>query len=660
MSPQSRGAKQAEHAEEEEEEDDSTSSGSDSSEDDEEDEDEAETDEAVKAIDKVLRRWVPISKFRIRKCFKAYATTDERGQRGLRLPQATQMVEALSQKLQLPEWLLKDQFDQLFDRFDFDGDGILNFEETQRLVRVGLQQRRVAIAGERRPVPVPAMTLEKAGYTVLKELGRGGQGIIYLATWNQQRTSCYSCTEQLPRPRLEANKKYCVKFYDKQNANACDLGELIAEYSLMKEMKSPAVAKTYEVFQDRAFYYLVCEPYYGGDFAKLARHAHEAGVEMREGWWRELFRQCLSGLAYLHSQAVMHCDIKEQNIMIASSKSYQAPRPILIDFGLVTKFGDVESPVDKEDGPGSPAGTPGYIPPETWRTEVWYPAGDVFSMGVVFFQMLSARIPGVTSDVTGIFQMGDEAVDWERAARERPFPWSEFPSNLPGLRDLIEVLTARDRHERPLAAKATSHPWFHATTDVTLPKETIRNMVTCGEGYHVKEVVSGQLQIMNNLDELRDLRDEATAATEASGGAIGPAHRTLLQQRGVQPEVAASYITACTGPHGVTRFNVMLEESIFARQHYSGHLVTELFDELDRDQTGFLCPSELRGLLDSTAFECPCDDVDDLMEQMDTNKDGRVSFAEFSRVMLEDGRIGRKNQVDKERAERRFPSCTIC
>merc|ERR1719189_3350033 len=247
--------------------------------------------------------------------------------------------------------------------------------------------------------------------------------------------------------------------------------------------------------------------------------------------------------------------------------------------------------MNNEDGVGSPCGTPGYIPPETWQTEIWYPSGDVFSMGVVFFQMLTARVPGGNSDVCGVFQLGSEASDYAKAARDRPFPWHEFPQSMSGLRELIESMTQCDRHLRPHAAQAPSHHWFKSNSNAELPKTTTRNLVTAGEGHHIKETVMEQLQIMNNLDELRDLRDKVAVVSSDSSEKLRP----LLEKYGVQHEVAATYAsTACTGAKGINKFLLMVDETVVAKQSYSGHLVTELFDELDSDQNGALSPDELR------------------------------------------------------------------
>ncbi|CAE7750194.1 CPK1 [Symbiodinium sp. CCMP2592] len=130
--------------------------------------------------------------------------------------------------------------------------------------------------------------------------------------------------------------KYCIKFYEKADANAGGLDELMDEYVLMASLDNPHIAKTYEVFQDKSFYYLVNEPYFGGDLTKLGKNASQQGVRMGENWWRQIFRQCMDGLCYLHGNGVMHCDIKEPNIMISKSESYEAPQVVLIDFGLAS------------------------------------------------------------------------------------------------------------------------------------------------------------------------------------------------------------------------------------------------------------------------------------------------------------------------------------
>lgn len=650
----------------------SDSSGSDdersvSSEDSEED-----SDIAVRGLDRALRHPVR-TEIAARRCFKKFGTKEgDRSERALGPEEFMEAMPYLADRLRLPHWIFKDA-EQMFERFDFDGDGHLTKAEFTKLVRRGLQQRRVALGGIKRQKHVPTSTIADSGYTVVKELGRGGQGIIYLCTWKPVENKFCVCNDDglglrrsMMRQKLRKGKEYCVKYYDKENANASDLDELIAEYNLMKEMQSDLVAKTYEVFQDRGFYYLVGEPYYGGDLTKLGKKAFDNGVKMTEEWWRRLYSQCLEGLAYLHSKAVIHCDIKEANIMLANT-DYKDPRPVLIDFGLATNFGSLDMPQAGEDGVCSPAGTPGYIPPETWETEVWYPVGDVFSMGVVFFQTITAQTPGVSNNSCGVLQKGDEGTEFLQAARERPFPWDKFPAGMPLLKELITDMTDPNHKARLRAPTAMEHAWFKSDSNAKLPKDTIRDLVTMCEEHEVKDNVEHQLRAMNNLEELRHFTEEVKLANTESP-TMGAAQRAVLEKYGVQLQVASDFVDKCSGAAGCTQLLALAQASVLSKENHCGQVIHDLFFELDTDNSGQLSTEELRPLLESSAFECPLSDVDELLTNMDADEDGLVSFEEFSSYMIKDGRVAGRQDADKlahvnkkTRGKSSPPSsCVIC
>mmetsp|Transcript_731 Transcript_731/g.1771 ORF Transcript_731/g.1771 Transcript_731/m.1771 type:complete len:642 (-) Transcript_731:144-2069(-) len=622
--------------------------GVEAQEDDTEDEDETEQHgrvfDALKALDKVLAKpaWL---QFKVDRLFKKFATPRENGKRALSLEECSAMTKELGAKLNLPDWLFADT-EHMFERFDFDGSGALTKTECEKMIRTGLQQRRVELGGLKQPVDVPEHTLESAGYTVVRELGRGGQGVMYLATSdNEKGKSAWMCACDA-QPDPENAKSYCIKFYDKEDANACDMDELIAEYALMKEMSNKYVAKTYEVFQDRSFYYLVNEPYFGGDLTKIAKRAHQNHVAMTEDWWRPIFRQVLEGLAYLHQNAIVHCDIKEPNIMIANNDSFKAPVPVLIDFGLSTPFGRLEEDRDATGGVGSPAGTPGYIPPETWETEVWYPVGDVFSLGVVFFQIMVARIPSDHTDIEGVFQEGSNEQEMFKDVKSRPLPWQSFPSDWPDLRSLLEQMTSRDRKTRPRAPQALEHKWFSSTSDASMPATTVRDLVYHSESYDTKDGVVLQLTVMNNLEELRRLNNDCVALKTPTGDVDATAVANLLEEHGLEDSLCEAFMKTCQGKTGNKILIQTLQEAIDSKQKYSEQLVKDLFNDLDADHSGALSQAELRALIDSDAFECPYDDIDEIMEEMDTNQDGKVSYSEFLKVVIDDGRIARRTDVD--------------
>merc|ERR1719446_1908809 len=118
---------------------------------------------------------------------------------------------------------------------------------------------------------------------------------------------------------------------------------------------------------------------------------------------------------------MIHCDIKEPNIMVKTD-DHQYPEIVIIDLGVATCMAR----------DGALHGTPGYVPPETLETKMWFPVGDLFSFGVVIFQMLTNKVPTDSRPFAGIFQEGcSDARDVFAATRSREPPFHLMPPEFP-------------------------------------------------------------------------------------------------------------------------------------------------------------------------------------------------------------------------------------
>ncbi|CAK9012168.1 Calcium-binding protein 2 (CaBP2), partial [Durusdinium trenchii] len=91
----------------------------------------------------------------------------------------------------------------------------------------------------------------------------------------------------------------------------------------------------------------------------------------------------------------------------------------------------------------------------------------------------------------------------------------------------------------------------------------------------------------------------------------------------------------------------LLNDVIKEKEKRSNQLVTNLFNEMDRNGDGRLSRQELRAMLESDAFECDYEDVDEVLENMDDDGDGYVDFEEMKRAIMEDGRIAVKDEADR-------------
>jgi serine/threonine protein kinase/tetratricopeptide (TPR) repeat protein len=99
----------------------------------------------------------------------------------------------------------------------------------------------------------------------------------------------------------------------------------------------------------------------------------------------------LSGLAAAHDAGVLHRDLKSSNIMLVPGSS-PALRAVITDFGLAARWGDSTTTLtEMSDGPF--AGTPAYMAPEIVEGQDATPQSDIYSLGVVLFEMVTGRLP---------------------------------------------------------------------------------------------------------------------------------------------------------------------------------------------------------------------------------------------------------------------------
>jgi serine/threonine protein kinase len=217
---------------------------------------------------------------------------------------------------------------------------------------------------------------------------------------------------------------------------------MMQEYDIMKLVEMhPQLGKVFGLFQDSEFFHIEMDFHEGCDFTKLKQCAIGAGVSLTEVWWGNVLKQCLEALSHVHSKGIIHCDVKEANLMLKTT-NYHEPSVVLIDFGVAQMEGIKRSVA---------YGTPGYMPPEVWRTLMWETKGDLFSFGVAILQMLIDRTsPGVFIENTKGLK------DVAEATNTRQPPIHLIPPCCHHLKSFVRQLLSKDVSERPSAQELLS------------------------------------------------------------------------------------------------------------------------------------------------------------------------------------------------------------
>ena len=201
-----------------------------------------------------------------------------------------------------------------------------------------------------------------AGFTVERELGSGGMGVVVLAR-----------QESLDRPAVL--KRIHAELAAHPDLEARFEREAIAAARL----HHPNVVSVYDRFQHRGAHYIATEFVDGVDLAVVIE---------RDGRlpWRiaaTIALETARGLEAIHAEGTLHRDLKPQNLLIGRRGEVK-----IADFGLA-----LDSSGTTLTQPGTAIGTPPYMPPEQLRGERVDPRADVFALGCVLYEMLMNRPP---------------------------------------------------------------------------------------------------------------------------------------------------------------------------------------------------------------------------------------------------------------------------
>jgi TonB family protein len=206
-----------------------------------------------------------------------------------------------------------------------------------------------------------------SGYTITKELGRGGMAMVYLAHDNKFDTNV------------------AIKVLNKEFVHNDNIRKrFLAEAKSMFKMSHPNIIKVTDLIEENDTVAFVME-YIEGE--TLKEYLDRKG-KLNDDEIKTIFSQMLEAVGYVHEQNLVHRDIKPSNFMIDKKGKVK-----LMDFGIAKTL-DASSSEYTQTGTGMQMGTPMYMSPEQIKStkEVTFSA-DIYSLGVVLWQMVAGRRP---------------------------------------------------------------------------------------------------------------------------------------------------------------------------------------------------------------------------------------------------------------------------
>ncbi len=198
-------------------------------------------------------------------------------------------------------------------------------------------------------------------YKILGKLGEGGMGVVYKA--QDLRLDRTVALKFLPS-HLGADEEQKKRFFQEaKSASALD---------------HPNICTIHEIDQTDGGQIFICMAYYEG--GPLNKKIEKGALKLEESV--SIALQIAQGLAKAHRQGILHRDIKSGNVVVTADGIAK-----IVDFGLAKLLGNTTRTKTKA------AGTPGYISPEQLSGDLADHRADIWSLGIVLYEMLTGLLP---------------------------------------------------------------------------------------------------------------------------------------------------------------------------------------------------------------------------------------------------------------------------
>jgi len=219
-------------------------------------------------------------------------------------------------------------------------------------------------------------------YRIERVLGAGGMGVVF-AAWH-----------------LQLNQRVALKFLSSEACSQPDaVARFLREAQALARLTSPHVARVMDVgTRERGEPYLVMEFLNGSDLRAVLRERGQLPISEAVAY---LF-QVAEAIAEAHARGIVHRDLKPSNLFLTRT-AHGSPLVKLLDFGISKAIsGEVSESSALETHTGALVGSPEYMSPEQIRNAKRVDErSDIWSLGVVLFELLSGEVPFRGESVSG-------------------------------------------------------------------------------------------------------------------------------------------------------------------------------------------------------------------------------------------------------------------
>ena len=407
------------------------------------------------------------------------------------------------------------------------------------------------------------------------------------------------------------------------------------EINILKDLDHPNILKVYEFYSSEKYIYIINELCTGGElFDKIVDVKY-----FSESVACNIMRQLLSAVAYCHEKGVIHRDLKPENILIESSeeKDKEFFHIKVIDFGTCE--------ILKKKKLTEQIGTSFYIAPEVLKNG-YNEKCDLWSCGVILYILLCGSPPFYGKNEKEIFK---KILDGNFSFRHKI--WNKISTEG---KNLVLKLLQVNPMKRLSAQEALEDVWFKKNLNInTLEKEKnshgykifLKNITEfCAEQKLQQATLAFLVHNFAPKEELYELKKIFFAFDKNGDGKLSKEEfvtgltnnnnnlNTILKG---DSSIEGLLKNIDSDNNGYIGFEEFLIASINKEKILTEKNLKLAFDVFDRDKSGKISQNELKYILGEYNVNAKEHLWQKMIQQIDLNQDGQISYEEFHKMMMD-------------------------
>ncbi|EEC79374.1 hypothetical protein OsI_20273 [Oryza sativa Indica Group] len=475
-------------------------------------------------------------------------------------------------------------------------------------------------------------------YALDRELGRGEFGVTYL------------CMDRCSRELLA-----CKSISKRKLRTPVDVEDVRREVAIMRHLpRSASIVSLREACEDDGAVHLVMELCEGGElFDRIVARGHYT-----ERAAAAVTRTIVEVVQLCHRHGVIHRDLKPENFLFANKKENSPLKAI--DFGLSIFFkpGEKFSEI---------VGSPYYMAPEVLKRN-YGPEIDIWSAGVIlyillcgvppfwaallFCKFLPSKIAETEQGVAQAILRGN--IDFKRE------PWPNVSDNA---KDLVRQMLQPDPKLRLTAKQVLEHTWLQnakKAPNVPLGDIVKSRLKQFSRMNRFKRRALRVIADHLSAEEVEDIKDMFKVMDTDNDGIVSYEElKSGIAKFGshlAESEVQMLIEAVDTNGRGALDYGEFLAVSLHLQRMANGEHLRRAFLFFDKDGNGYIEPEELQEALVEDGATDIMEVVKDILQEVDTDKDGKISYEEFV-AMMKTGTDWRK--ASRHYSRGRFNSLSI-